>query len=315
LQRVFAELSTSPRSREELLESTELPAEDLDRALEKLVVHGGAELIRFDTDRYVRASPKYSPEYVKQREHKRAQLNAMASYTEGGRCRMLQLVRHFGDQEDSGELCGLCDLCKPAGALCTQPAALPSTDIQALHSILSQLRDRDGQAVGRLFREAFEKLFDRKHFQALVSHLERAGFVELCEEEFEKDGQSIRFQRINLTLSGQQATREDLESLRVAQAPSAKGRKRTRSRADEARAPSVAPGGDDKLVRCLKDWRRAIASEKQAPAYTVMTDRALYAIASERPSNLDQLLTVHGVGKSFLAKYGPTVLVLIRDHA
>jgi superfamily II DNA helicase RecQ len=67
-------------------------------------------------------------------------------------------------------------------------------------------------------------------------------------------------------------------------------------------------------VRCLKDWRRAIALDKQAPAYTVMTDRALYAIAIERPSNLDELLTVHGVGKTFLAKYGPTVLVLIRDN-
>jgi DNA topoisomerase III len=320
IQKVFAALGGSPRSREELLDASDLPAEDLDRALEKLLIHGGAELVRLETDCYVRGNPGYSKEYIVQREHKRAQLDAMAGYTEGGRCRMLALVRHFGDQEDSGELCGLCDLCAPARALCTVPVALAKADLQAMQTILSQLRDRDSQAIGKLFRDSFEGVVERKQFQALLSHLERAGWLELSTDEFQKDGQVIRFQRATLTLAGHRATMEDLQGLRVAQSLAPKARKRSR---DSGSATSTAgagtrrpelPPADDKLVRCLKDWRRAIALDKQAPAYTVMTDRALYAIAIERPSNLDELSTVHGVGKTFLAKYGPTVLVLIRDN-
>ena len=37
----------------------------------------------------------------------------MARYAEAHGCRMVGLVRHFGDQEDSGEACALCDACAP----------------------------------------------------------------------------------------------------------------------------------------------------------------------------------------------------------
>lgn len=62
----------------------------------------------------------------------------------------------------------------------------------------------------------------------------------------------------------------------------------------------------------LRDWRRQAAAGK--PAYTVLADAALQAIARSRPSSLDELARVKGIGPAKLELYGDSVLRVLADH-
>ena len=69
----------------------------------------------------------------------------------------------------------------------------------------------------------------------------------------------------------------------------------------------------DELRRfdALRDWRRQAAAGK--PAYTVLADAALQAIARSRPSSLDELARVKGIGPAKLELYGDSVLRVLAD--
>ena len=76
-------------------------------------------------------------------------------------------------------------------------------------------------------------------------------------------------------------------------------------------APAPRPGqqlqGDEAaLFAGLKELRRHLAAGK--PAYTVLPDAALEAIAKLRPSTLDELARVKGVGPAKLERYGEALL-------
>jgi DNA topoisomerase-3 len=233
---------------------------------------------------------------------------------------MLRLVQHFGDQKDPGTPCGLCDVCAPKQALTSKTSPISAEDAKHMHRILEELRIRDRQATGRLFRDKFEAHLDRKGFQELIHQLERAGLIQLEDDEFEKDGSSIAFQRALLLDPGRRAQLAELRQLEVSRPVTAAKTKGARGK-ERASRESKSTGSqhllteNSKLVQRLKEWRRAMAADKQTPAYTIMTDRALYAIAAEVPRTEDALLSLHGIGKGFLEKYGQIVLALVRDHS
>ncbi|MFN8023556.1 MAG: ATP-dependent DNA helicase UvrD2 [Acidimicrobiales bacterium] len=89
--------------------------------------------------------------------------------------------------------------------------------------------------------------------------------------------------------------------------------------AEPATRPSGAPasarpgqsltGDDAVLFERLKDWRRHAAAGK--PAYTVLADAALEAIVRLRPSSLQELSAVKGVGPSKLRMYGEALLAIV----
>ena len=119
LERVWSALSTRPEPRAELQRELRMDPELLERALEKLWIHGGAVV---DADENsARGRDGWREPYAAQLRHKRAQLDQIRRFAESRDCRMLHLVRHFGDADDSGEPCGRCDICD-AGA--TQALAL-----------------------------------------------------------------------------------------------------------------------------------------------------------------------------------------------
>ncbi len=139
-----------------------------------------------------------------QREHRRTQLDLMRRFAEGSACRMLQLVRHFGDQEDSGARCGICDSCAPSAGVATALRAPTAMEEAALRRALELLRRRDGQTTGQLHREVVEQFpaMERRLFEDLLGALERGGLVRINDDQFEKDGRTIRFRRAHLTGSG-----------------------------------------------------------------------------------------------------------------
>ena len=68
---------------------------------------------------------------------------------------------------------------------------------------------------------------------------------------------------------------------------------------------------DPDLFERLRRWRTGIARRDGVPPYVVFHDRALAELASRRPTDLDQLATVPGVGPGKLARYGGDLLELL----
>ncbi|HSO35188.1 MAG TPA: DNA topoisomerase 3 [Labilithrix sp.] len=174
-------------------------ADAFEKAFEKLWVHGGA-VVADDTVK--RGTADWATAYAKQRAHKREQLVRMRRYGETSSCRMLQLVAHFGDQNDAGAPCGLCDVCAPSTCV-AQIFRAPSAGEQAARTrILDALRDHDGRSVGQLQRDVFEGSLERRALDHILGALARAGEVRIVADEFVKDGETIAFQRVHLARMG-----------------------------------------------------------------------------------------------------------------
>jgi ATP-dependent DNA helicase RecQ len=65
------------------------------------------------------------------------------------------------------------------------------------------------------------------------------------------------------------------------------------------------------LVATLKDWRRKEAAHRSVPAYVVLTDKTVVALASLRPATLEALAEVSGIGPAKLAAYGKALLAML----
>lgn len=69
---------------------------------------------------------------------------------------------------------------------------------------------------------------------------------------------------------------------------------------------------DEALLENLKVWRAATAKEAKLPPYVVFTDVTLQAIAERAPTTEQELLSIAGIGRVKLDRYGEAVLGLCR---
>ena len=67
---------------------------------------------------------------------------------------------------------------------------------------------------------------------------------------------------------------------------------------------------DSALFERLRQWRTEQASAQKVPAYCVVTDATLTAIAESRPSSPTQLGAIPGIGKAKLDRYAEDILNL-----
>src|SRR5580692_9034567 len=72
---------------------------------------------------------------------------------------------------------------------------------------------------------------------------------------------------------------------------------------------------DQTLCRALRVRRSALAKAQAVPAYVILPDRSLLDMARRKPSTLDEMAGVHGVGEVKLKRYGQDFLEVIRRHA
>lgn len=71
---------------------------------------------------------------------------------------------------------------------------------------------------------------------------------------------------------------------------------------------------DEGLFERLRDWRREEASERGVPAYCVLTDATLVALAERLPTDTAGLASIPGVGRVKLDRYGDHLLALLANH-
>ncbi len=75
----------------------------------------------------------------------------------------------------------------------------------------------------------------------------------------------------------------------------------------------LVSGSDEALFVALKALRRDLAKARRVPAYVVFNDRTLLEIATRRPSDLDEMASVPGVGPKKLSVYGAAFLELLKN--
>jgi DNA topoisomerase-3 len=299
--------SDESRKRETLKDKSDLDPDVFDAALEKLWIHGG---VRIDPDEVLHpgASKDWAQSYRKQTEHRLEQMGYMTAFAESQRCRMLHLVRHFGDENDSGKSCGICDICAPDIKKSRSPEAAELAVLAALFRLVS---DREGQSLGRMHREGASKL-DRRVFESYLIALAKAGFVDIEERSFDKDGQKVAYRTARVVVASFREA-DLIGRVRLSSdesAPSKGSRKRVKKPSAVSAAVQV-PGDLESGVAALKQWRLSEAKLRKAPAFTILSDRTLQAIATAKPTNLGQLEAVHGMGPKLVEKHGPKILEIL----
>ncbi|HEX6902024.1 MAG TPA: DNA topoisomerase 3 [Thermoanaerobaculia bacterium] len=325
LERIVRALRPEPQIDGQLRKRLSMDEELFERALEKLWIHGGALV---DADGNVAlGADGWQRTYLAQRDHKLEQLDRIIRYAESHGCRMLHLVRHFGDQEDSGAPCGLCDVCVPEDCSLRRFRPLNSLERDLVGRVVTSLQWRDGQSTGQLYREvAPEELSDRKSFERLLGGMVRAGLLRLSEDAFEKEGRTIRFQRANLTPEGNRADEAALARVEMAEEmPKTRKKRDRKERAErpgkgksrpvqESLVPGAAPAPiSPRIVEALKEWRRQEANRRHIPAFRILTDRAVTALAATRPRDEADLLNVPGIGPTIVQKYGREILGIVGE--
>ncbi len=312
LGRIFSTVQAiaSPEPKEFVRARTHLDSEDFDAALEKLWIHGG---VKVDPDETIHlGSEAWRDMYQRQSGHRLEQLKKMDDFAQGTRCRMLHLVRHFGDEQDSGKPCGLCDICAPETA---SLRPLESVERAEVRAILAMIREREGQSVLRMHREGAPKV-ERKKFDVYLSALAKSGRVSVEERTFEKDGKSISYRTARAL--GDEEGDESLEGVMIpSSAPSAPKKKKSTRGAPKAAGPGAAqpisvPSESARVaVVALKEWRLSEARERKVPAFTILSDRVLQTIAATLPRDLAALEAVRGMGPKLVAKHGGEILKVL----
>ena len=88
-------------------------------------------------------------------------------------------------------------------------------------------------------------------------------------------------------------------------------RRKAKTRLEEASWQGV----DGELFESLRALRREIAAERGVPAYVVLHDSTLRELSRVRPTRLDDLRAVHGIGERKFADLGARLLERIEQHA
>ncbi|MDA7423535.1 DNA helicase RecQ [Thalassococcus lentus] len=232
-------------------------------------------------------------------------LNALLGLAEALGCRRQALLQYF---DETAEPCGNCDLCD------TPPELFDGTD--AVRKALSAaLRTNESFGAGHLIDivmgKKTEKVLARGHenlptfgvgkdlskgqwqavFRQMMGH-------DLMRPDAERHGALVMTDRALPILRGE----ESIQLRRDAVIRATERRPAVKTMVSEEDAP---------LLSALKAKRRALAEAARAPAYVIFPDKTLIEMAEKRPSNLDEMARISGVGAKKLERYGNAFLEVI----
>jgi DNA topoisomerase-3 len=310
IQRLLDALPRQGLPRESWMQRPRLEPAVVEVAVNKLWIHGAVQI---DGDDWVRhARPDWQQDYLDIRAHREAQIEAMFDFARPGTCRMVRLIRHFGDRDDD-RACGLCDICQPAACVAARFRRPTGQEVQQMTKMWLELESTRGIAAGTLYRKLFEgSSVQRDRFETWVDALAKAGAIEVIEDSFEKDGKLLRYRKL---LKKQQVSFEQVQlpdPAATTEAQVRKGKTRILPSKKPTKTTQPEPPYNPAVAERLRTWRLEQARAKRIPAFRIMTDRTLYAIASQLPSSMETLLLVPGVGPKLADKYGPKILQLVR---
>ena len=232
----------------------------------------------------------------------RARLDALAALVETPGCRRAVLLRHFG--EDPPEACGNCDNCLEAPGV---------TDATETARKLLSAAYRTGQSYGLghlqkvLTGASDDRIVQRGHDRLSVYGIvgaDEARLLQPLARALQARGSLIANEHGGLALAGDaRAILKGERSVEIVLPP--KGKRKA--------AKEANPVGDP-LFDALRELRRQLALEAQVPPYVIFHDATLREMARARPTSLDELGEISGIGARKLDAYGEYFLDVILRH-
>ncbi len=323
LDQIYRKLSRDPLHSEDLRESLKMDPDIFGKAMEKLSIHGGSVLDY--SDNASAGHTAWRKSYSAQAERRRAQIELVLKYAESSQCRMSALVRHFGDMNDGKHACGCCDFCAPDRCISRTTRDGTGEERATMKAVIATLKVSLTKSTGKLHKELFPKeQVSRNDFEDLLAAMARMGIVELENAEFEADGRTIPYRKVSLTMKGELG--DGLENISLVMNNRLPARKKDRKRGTSSqispapsRKPHTAPelplsSAGEQLLEALREWRLALAKEMKVPAFCILGNKTLRAIAFERPSTLDDLESISGIGPAKAEKFGDAICRICRGN-
>jgi ATP-dependent DNA helicase RecQ len=236
-----------------------------------------------------------------------AKLDRMKQYADALSCRRKILLSYFGELVT--ENCGNCDICK------NPPAFFDGTVIgqKALSAIIRLQEAEPLPVIIDFLRGSKNAYMYEKEYHTLktygVGHdiswydwnqyliqLINLGY---CEIAFHQQN------KIKLTAFAKKVLfeGEKIKLTTVQKFSSAK------SEIKEQKSKPVV----DSLFEILRKLRYEMAKEEEVPAYVIFSDAALRQMEAKRPMSDEELITIDGVGRAKLEKYGDAFIKAIID--
>jgi ATP-dependent DNA helicase RecQ len=261
-----------------------------------------------DDIRLRRAQIDESQAPPERRDADHGRLNALLGLAEALDCRRQALLGFFGE---ASLPCGNCDICaKP-------PERFDATR-QAQMALSAMLRTGEnfgtGHLVDILTGTVTDKITARGH--------DRLPTFGVGRDHGKAEWQAVFRQMMARDLVRPDSARHGALQMTEAARPVLLGKTRVEMRRDAVRAETLksAPKAlvseeDAPLLAALKAERRRLAEAAGAPAYVIFPDRTLIEMAERRPTTLDDMAGINGVGAKKLEKYGTLFLTVIRGDA
>jgi len=242
-----------------------------------------------------------------------AHLDAMLALCETIECRRVQLLGYFGQPSVA---CGNCDTCLSPPEL--WDGTVPAQKL--LSTVVRLWRERHQRfGAGHLIDILLGRETERVRSQ---SHGELTTFgigTELSEQEWRGVVRQLLAQGLlgvaadgygTLVITDASASVLDGSRTVLLRRETAKP-----TRAAKSKAGAELPVEARPLFERLREWRAGVAREQGVPAYIVFGDATLRGIALTRPSSLEQLGTISGVGEKKLESYGEGVLGVVAEES
>ncbi|HEY8607507.1 MAG TPA: DNA helicase RecQ [Noviherbaspirillum sp.] len=243
-----------------------------------------------------------------------AKLDAMLGLCETLHCRRVRLLDYFG--QASGP-CGNCDIC-----LAPPVSYDGSVQMQKLLSTVYRTEQRfgAGHVIDVLRGTESDKIRQWRH--------DKLSTFGIGADTGEQEWRAILRQAIALgllvvdhdaygSLKLTDAARPVLRGeqkilLRQYQKPAKKRREAGRAK---GYVESELSQAEQAVFEKLRWWRFETARKHNVPAYVIFHDATMREIAKARPSSLDDLRNISGVGEKKLETYGEEIVALIAEFA
>lgn len=249
-------------------------------------------------------------------------LKRMQEYAESSVCRRRILLNYFSEQTDHD--CGNCDVCENpprrfdgtryvqmalSAAIRTDETVRISTIIEIVKGIRSPFVLRHGYEQLKTF--GVGKDLTTTDWQDYLLQMLQMGFIEIAYN----DGNKVKVTDIGKdVLYGRKSAQLCIVDHSVKEE-----RKKPKLKLEipTITIPGLPPTTgieDPKLFEALRALRLTCANEEGFPPYIVFSDKVLHALASIKPTTLEQFGNISGIGDHKKQKYGNRFVALIQKY-
>jgi ATP-dependent DNA helicase RecQ len=259
--------------------------------------------------------------------HKWGLFLELMRWAEGGSCRHDAILRYFGDEAETLDGCGQCDVCDALedGTAAEQVTLIVRKALSAVARVHNRfglqaaVRLLRGEEDPRLARSGLDRTPTfgtlREHSESWLQRVLRrcvtAGWV-----DFTPDERPV----VVLTEAGRAVMKAERPArliLPSQAAPDIRTPPRERGPRRERRevAAAATDAASAAVFEALRAHRLALSRAQGVPPYVVASDRTLHELAALRPRTIDELMAVHGIGAAKAERYGRGFLEVVARAA